>query len=87
MKSKKSKFPYKRRCSVLNCHNNSHDQSDISYHRLPTNERVKKEWIKKCFTVGTEQRLEHKFPLVCSKHFKPYDYCSSWLSNGKFIFL
>lgn len=58
-----------RHCSVPRC--NSRQANGISYHKLPTENRQRDEWIQ---LLKLGKNIKNAF--VCSLHFKKEDYIS-----------
>lgn len=57
-------------CSVVNCTNSSEtSSSDIIYHRLPSNSKIRKQWMAMCDSNSLPTLLR-----ICSEHFTDDDY-------------
>lgn len=55
-------------CSAFNCHNQSRNNNNISFHALPSDENTKKAWIQK---IGRDvsNLPKEKNIFLCSDHF------------------
>ena len=53
-------------CSSVGCTNRSNDRPDLSFHRIPTDGKIWKQWL-------TNMRRDGKLPktiIVCTEHFE-----------------
>lgn len=55
-------------CAAFGCHNDSKKERNVSFHRFPKNENLRKRWIAK---LSRENFEISKHTVLCSEHFEP----------------
>ncbi|XP_052801896.1 histone-lysine N-methyltransferase SETDB1-like isoform X2 [Mya arenaria] len=61
-------------CCVYDCNSNGRYDSEISFHKFPKDENIRKQWVVKIRRdIGNDFQIS-KTTVVCCKHFKTEDY-------------
>ena len=58
-------------CAVFGCYSSYHKKENITFHKFPKDEELKRQWIQLCKRAD---QINVKNARVCSLHFEPAAY-------------